>query len=125
MRSPRRTLAAATLVLEAFVLFFAALVAKDLSDLSTAQAVGGGSVLALACVLTAGLLRSRAGFALGWTLQAVMIATGFAVPMMFGIGALFAALWWAGLVVGTKVEQERAYVAGVLAAREQERPDPT
>ena len=125
MRSPRRTLAAATLVLEAFVLFFAALVAKDLSGLSTAQAVGGGSVLALACVVTAGLLRRRAGFALGWALQAVMIATGFAVPVMFAIGAVFAALWWAGLVVGTKVERERAYVAAVLAARAQEPPDPT
>jgi hypothetical protein len=110
-----RTLAATMLVLEAFVLFFAALVAKDLSDLSFGQAVGGGGVLALLCLFTAGLLRSRVGYALGWVLQLVMIATGFVVPMMFGIGLLFTVLWVVALVAGTKIERERAYVAKRLA----------
>jgi hypothetical protein len=117
VRSPLRTLAATVLVLEAFVLFFAALVAKDLSGLTVAQAVGGGGVLALLCLLTAGLLRHRVGYLVGWVLQLVMILTGIVVPMMFGIGVLFTALWVAGLFVGTKVERERAYVAAVLRSR--------
>jgi hypothetical protein len=106
------------LVLEAFVLFFAALVAKDLSNLSVGTAVGGGAVLALLCVLVAGGLRYRGGYAAGWVLQLVMIVTGFVVPMMFGIGILFTALWAASLFVGTKVERERAFVAARLAERE-------
>ena len=122
MRSPLRTLAATTLVLEAFVLIFAALVAKDLSHLSAGQAVGGGAVLALLCLLTAGLLRRPAGYWIGWALQLVLIVTGVVVPMMFGIGVLFAALWVAALVTGAKVERERAYVASVLDARDAPKP---
>ena len=60
MRSPRRTLAAATLSLEAFVVFFAGLVAKDLSSLSTPAALGLFCGLAVACLLTAGLLHASA-----------------------------------------------------------------
>ena len=70
MRSPRRTLAAATLSLEAFVVFFAGLVAKDTSSLSTGAALGLFAGLALACLLVAGLLRRRWGYAAGWVLQA-------------------------------------------------------
>lgn len=117
MRSPLRTLAATTLVLEAFVLVFAALVAMRLSGLSVTQALVCGGGLAVACLVAAGLLRSRVGYVLGWALQLVLILTGIVVPMMFGIGVLFTVLWVAGLVVGTKVERERAYVAAVLKAR--------
>jgi hypothetical protein len=60
MRSPRRTLAAATVSLEAFVVFFAGLVAKDLSSLSTGASLAVFGGLALACLLTAGLLRRLA-----------------------------------------------------------------
>jgi hypothetical protein len=112
-----RTLAATMLTLEAFVIFFAALVAKNLSDLSVGQAVGGGGVLAVLCLLTAGLLRWRAGYVVGWVLQLVMIGTGLIVPMMFGIGLLFTALWVVALVVGAKIERERAYVESRLADR--------
>lgn len=118
MRSPLRTIAASILVLEAFVLFFAALVAKDLSDLSPGTAVAGGGVLSLLCVLVAGLLRWRVGYLAGWVVQVVMIATGFVVPMMFGIGVLFTGLWAFGLHTGAKVERERAIVERELAARE-------
>ncbi|HEY6796003.1 MAG TPA: DUF4233 domain-containing protein [Kineosporiaceae bacterium] len=125
MRSPLRTLAATMLVLEAFVLFFATLVAKDLSGIGPGPALGGGGGLALACLLAAGLARFRAGLAVGWALQLVMIGTGFVVPMMFGIGLLFTGLWAAALFVGTKIERERAYVARVLAARQTAPDDPT
>jgi hypothetical protein len=105
------------LALEAFVLFFAALVAKDLSSLGTPRALGGGGALAVLCLVTAGLLRFRAGYLIGWALQLIMIATGVVVPMMFGIGLLFTVLWAAALVLGTRIERERAYVGAVLAAR--------
>ena len=69
MRSPTRTLAASTLVFEALVVFFAGLVAKDLSSLSTGEALGLFGGVALACLLVAGLLRRPAGYVVGSVLQ--------------------------------------------------------
>lgn len=111
MRSPRRTLAAATLLFEALVVFFAGLVAKDLSSLSAGVALGIFSALAVACLVTAGLLRSPVGYALGWGVQVVAIASGFWVPVMFFLGGVFALLWWVALRQGARIERERAVPA--------------
>ena len=112
MRSPRRTLAAATVSLEAFVVFFGGLVAKDLSELSTAAALGVFGGVAVACVLTAGVLRRPWGYGFGWLVQVAAVATGFLVPAMFFLGALFAVLWFVALRQGARIERERAeYVA--------------
>ncbi len=108
MRSPRRTLAAATVSLEAFVVFFAGLVAKDLSALSTGAALGIFGGLAVACLLTAGVLRRRWGYGFGWLVQAAAVATGLWVPVMFFLGALFAILWFVALRQGARIERERA-----------------
>jgi len=108
MRSPMRTMAASMLVLEAFVVFFAGLVAKDLSGISTRAALAVFGALALACLVTAGVLRSRVGFVLGSVLQVAVIATGVLVPAMFFLGAVFAGLWLAALVQGRRIERERA-----------------
>src|SRR4051794_24424271 len=108
MRSPRRTLAAATVSLEAFVVFFAGLVAKDLSSLSTGAALAVFGGLAVACLLTAGVLGRSWGYAFGWCVQAAAIATGFVVPVMFFLGALFALLWFVALQQGARIERERA-----------------
>jgi hypothetical protein len=118
-------MAASTLTLEAFVVFFAALVAKDLSSLSTPAAVGAGAAIAVGCLLVAGLLRFRVGYLLGSVLQLVLIGTGFWVPMMFFIGVVFAALWVASLYWGTRIERERAIVAAGLAQRSPQSADPT
>ena len=112
MRSPRRTMAAAMLTLESFAVFFAGLVAKDLSDLGVGRALALPGGLALACLVVAGLLRLRAGYLLGSLLQVAVIATGYWVRSMYAVGALFALLWFVALWVGTKVEQERAAYAG-------------
>jgi len=108
MRAPRRVLAASTLTLEAFVVFFAALVAKDLTRLSTGQSLALFGGLALACLLAAGMLRSRAGFAVGTALQVAVIATGVLVPTMLFLGLVFAGLWAASLYWGARIERERA-----------------
>ncbi len=102
-----RTLAATVLIFEALVVLFAALVAKDLSGLSTGQALGGGGVLALLLVLTTGLLRSRVGYVVGSVLQFVLVATALVVPTMLVVGVVFAGLWVAALVVGRRIAQAR------------------
>lgn len=109
MRSPKRTLAASMLVLEAFAVFFGALVAGRMnSDLGIGRALTILGGLALACVVTAGLLRWRAGFLLGGVLQVLVIATGLWLPAMYFVGAVFALLWVLALRVGGRIERERA-----------------
>jgi Protein of unknown function (DUF4233) len=112
MRSPRRTLASATVSLEAFVVFFAGLVAKDLSSLSSGRALGLFSGLAVACLLTAGLLQRPWGYAFGWVVQAAVVASGFWVPVMFFLGGVFLVLWWVALSQGARIEREREAYAG-------------
>ena len=117
MRAPKRMLAASTLTFEALAVFFASLVAKELSSLSTGQSLALFGGLAVACLLCAGLLRRPFGYALGTLLQAAVVATGFVVPSMFGIGLVFAALWALSLALGGRMERENALLA---AARERD-----
>jgi hypothetical protein len=100
VRSPSRVLAATVLCFEALVVFFAGLVAKDLSSASPAVALAASGGLALACLLCVGLLRTRAGYVLGSVLQVGVLAAGLWVPVMFFLGLVFAALWAFALVVG-------------------------
>lgn len=108
VRDPKRAMAATVLVFEALVVVFAALVAKDLSGLSTGQAVGGGAVLALVLALSSGLLGRPGGYWWGSLLQVAVVATGAVVPVMIGVGLLFTSLWVAAVVIGTRIERERA-----------------
>lgn len=99
----QRRLCAVVLTFEGLMVFFGALVASRISDVSsgTALAVGGG--LALACILASGALRGPRGIAIGWALQVLVIATGFVVTAMFFMGAAFACLWIAALRIGAMV----------------------
>lgn len=103
-----RTLCASTLIGEFFVIGFAGLVAMKQPELTpgTVWAVSGGA-MAL-CVLLCGMLGRRGALAVGWLLQAGLIASGFAVPVMFFLGAVFAALWWAAVHFGRKVDEAKA-----------------
>lgn len=106
-RSARRQFSATILALEAFVVLFAALVAHGLraAPPSVVWAVGGS--LALALLLVAGMLRWPGGYVAGSVLQAAILATGLAVPMMFVVGAIFAILWIIALRLGSRIDRER------------------
>jgi hypothetical protein len=102
-------LCASVLVFEALVVALAIPVAVTLSDVNGATAGWVGGALAVACLVCAGLLRSRLGYALGWALQVLIIACGFVVPAMFALGAVFAAIWWLAIRLGRKAaEAEQA-----------------
>lgn len=104
----RSRLAATCLALEAFLVFFATLVASTLVDLprSTIWAVGGA--LVLACLVAVGLVRRPVGLVLGWVLQVLVLATGFWVPAMFFMGGLFVAMWVWLLAIGSRIDREKA-----------------
>jgi hypothetical protein len=98
-------MAATTLTMEALVVIFAGLVAKDLSSLSLGAALGISAALAVACLLAAGLLRSRLGYVLGSVLQVLIIAYGIWLATMYFVGAFFAVLWITSLVTGARLER--------------------
>lgn len=97
MRPPGRAVGATVLCSEALVVFFAGLVAKDLSRLSQGQALGFAGALAVVLLLTAGLLGRPFGRVLGSVIQVAVVAAGFWVPAMFVVGPVFVLLWVAAL----------------------------
>ncbi|GAA2755450.1 DUF4233 domain-containing protein [Actinopolymorpha rutila] len=103
-----RSVLAAILVFEAIIVGLAIPVAVSIEDVSggRAGAVGGG--IAVACLVTAGLLRYPAGRVIGSVLQVVAIALGVVVPLMFFLGAIFAVLWFVCLVLDRRVVALRA-----------------
>ena len=107
-RSPRRGMCAAVLCLEAITIGLSTPVMISVSDVATGTAVATGLGLALACLLLAGMLRGEWAYALGWLIQVAAIALGLLVPLMFFLGAVFAALWAAAYFLGRKIERERA-----------------
>ncbi|MFE1754961.1 DUF4233 domain-containing protein [Streptomyces anandii] len=110
-----RTLCSSTLIGEFFVIGFAALVAMKDPGLSTTAVWTVSGVAMLLCVLLCGMLTRPGGIALGWALQIALIASGLVVPTMYFMGAVFAALWWASVHFGRKVDEAKARFAAQAA----------
>jgi len=108
-----RRLAGVVIGTQGLAVFFGALVARALAA-STATATGSstsgtfllaGSLLAVLCILDAGLLRRPWGITLGWALQVATLASAFIVPAMLAVGLLFGALWVLALVQGRAMDE--------------------
>ncbi|MCX4990942.1 MULTISPECIES: DUF4233 domain-containing protein [unclassified Streptomyces] len=117
-----RTLCASTLIGEFFVIGFAGLVAMKEPDLATATVWTVCGVLMALSVLLCGMITRPGGVQLGWALQVLLIAGGFVVPSMFVLGAAFAALWWASVHYGRKIDEAKARFAAQAQAQAQTQP---
>ncbi|SPF02945.1 DUF4233 domain-containing protein [Streptomyces sp. MA5143a] len=106
-----RTLCASTLIGEFFVIGFAGLVAMKDPDLAMSTVWTVSGVAMFLCVVLCGLVTRPGGVQLGWALQIALILSGFFVPTMFFMGAVFAALWWASVHFGRKVDEAKARFA--------------
>jgi len=106
-----RTLCASTLIGEFFVIGFAGLVARKDLDLATSTVWTVSGIAMFLCVALCGVVTRPGGIAFGWALQVALIASGFVVPTMFFMGAVFAALWWASVHYGRKVDEAKARFA--------------
>ncbi|MEU3342578.1 DUF4233 domain-containing protein [Streptomyces sp. NPDC006668] len=106
-----RTLCASTLIGEFFVIGFAGLVAMKDPDLSMGTVWTVSGIAMFLCLLLCGVVTRPGGIAFGWALQAALIASGFVVPTMFFLGAIFAALWWASVHYGRKIDEAKARFA--------------
>ncbi|MFI5659171.1 DUF4233 domain-containing protein [Streptomyces sp. NPDC051684] len=103
-----RILCSSTLLAEFFVIGFAGLVAMKDPDLSATLVWTVSGIAMLLSVLLCGMVTRPGGVQLGWALQIALIISGFFVPVMFFLGACFAALWWASVHFGRKVDEAKA-----------------
>ncbi|MFF4207833.1 DUF4233 domain-containing protein [Streptomyces sp. NPDC001796] len=103
-----RTLCASTLIGEFFVIGFAGLVAMKDPGLSTGTVWTVSGIAMVLSILLCGMITRPGGVQLGWALQIALIAAGFFVPTMFFMGAVFAALWWASVHYGRKIDEAKA-----------------
>ncbi|CAM5308324.1 hypothetical protein SALBM135S_04791 [Streptomyces alboniger] len=108
-----RTLCASTLIGEFFVIGFAGLVAMKDPDLSMGTVWTVCGIAMLLSVLLCGVITRPGGVQLGWALQIALIASGFVVPVMFFMGAVFAALWWASVHFGRQIDEAKARFAAM------------
>ncbi|WP_328721683.1 DUF4233 domain-containing protein [Streptomyces sp. NBC_00247] len=111
-----RTLCASTLIGEFFVIGFAGLVAMKSDDLTTATVWTVCGIGMLLSVLLCGMLGRPGGVALGWALQIALVVSGVFVPVMYFLGVAFAALWWASVHYGRKIDEAKARWAAMEAA---------
>jgi hypothetical protein len=111
-RTVTESLLSIVLLLEAFVLFFASLTVFGLKVLEPAlpawAALVGGGVFIVVVLVTTAVLRYPWGVAIGWVLQAALIAVGFLAPMMFLVGAGFALFWIYCFTRGRRIDRDRA-----------------
>ncbi|MFG2716784.1 DUF4233 domain-containing protein [Streptomyces sp. NPDC048416] len=112
-----RTLCASTLIGEFFVIAFAGLVAMKDPGLATTTVWTVCGIGMLLSVLLCGMLGRRGGVELGWALQIALILSGFAVPLMFFMGVLFGALWWASVHYGRRIDEAKARFAAQAEAQ--------
>jgi hypothetical protein len=114
VRAPRRTrtatesLLSIVLGLEAVLTFFLTVTAFGLKVAPPAVVFGGGAALFVLLLCAAWLTRYRVGVWLGWVLQAVLIAAGFVLALMFFIGAGFTAIWIYCFVTGRRLDARNA-----------------
>ncbi|WEO97443.1 DUF4233 domain-containing protein [Streptomyces sp. FXJ1.172] len=106
-----RTLCSSTLIGEFFIIGFAGLVAMKDPSLSASTVWLVSGVAMLLCVLMCAVVTRPGGVALGWVLQIALIASGAFVPLMYFLGVVFAALWWASVHFGRKVDEAKARFA--------------
>jgi|ERR1700683_3491432 hypothetical protein len=99
-------LSATVLILEAVVIALTIVPAIKLAHVAPGPAGLIGGIAAVAAIVLAGLARRFLNVTLagGSLLQALVIASGAVLPVMYILGVIFAMLWVTGIWLGHRVE---------------------
>ena len=108
VRSASESLLSIALLLEAVLVFFIVMVAFGLKLLPIPVVFGGGAVLAALLLVAGRLAGGPVGVWIGWVLQVALIALGILLPLMYFIGAIFAAIWIYCFVIGRRLDRRKA-----------------
>jgi hypothetical protein len=102
-----KRLCATVLIMEAIVIGLSIPVAIQIDHLSPGSAGLAGGIAAGGAVLLALLARRvlTATLVGGSVLQVYVIVSGVIVPVMYFLGAIFAALWVVGILLGRRIER--------------------
>jgi hypothetical protein len=92
-RSINQILLSIPLTLEVVLVYFAGITASGLKAIPTEVATIGGLAFSIALIAAIVLLRFEWGVWVGWVLQVALLATGFILPIMFFVSAIFVAMW--------------------------------
>jgi Protein of unknown function (DUF4233) len=103
-----RVMCGAVLGFESVILLLTIPVLVTVADVDTAWALAVGLGLAVLAVVGSATLRHPYGYWLGHLVQVGAVGLGFLTPVMFLLGAIFAALWVLALVLGRRVEEAKA-----------------
>jgi Protein of unknown function (DUF4233) len=105
-RTGMSRLTATVLLLEAFVIALTIVPAVKLEDATPASAGAAAGVAVVAAIALAVLARKRLPVTLvgGSLLQALIIASGVVLSVMYILGGIFALLWVTGIWLGHRVE---------------------
>jgi len=106
-RTTTESLLSIVLLLEAILLFFVTLVLFGLKTVPPAVAFGGGAAFVVVILATILLVRWPVGIAVGCAIQLGLIALGLLNPVMYLVGAGFAAFWIWCLVRGRQIDRRR------------------
>jgi hypothetical protein len=105
-----RTAARIVLVAELFVVLFAGLVARGLSDASGWTVLWVCLAVVAVCIAAVATLECGiVGFVLGSIVQVLLLAATYWIHLMAVVGAVFAALWVIALVQGKRAEEMRVF----------------
>jgi Protein of unknown function (DUF4233) len=101
-----RRLCAIVLIMETVVIWLSIPVALAVNHASPSRIGVAGVFLAVAAVVLAALARRRPRWTIigGSVLQVLVIAAGVIVPVMYFLGAIFAALWVIGIGLGRRLD---------------------
>ena len=102
-----KRLCSTVLIMEAIVIGLAIPVSIHIDHLTPHTAGLTGGIAAVAAVVIALVARwqLQVTLVLGSLLQAYLIASGQIVPVMYVLGAIFAAFWVIGIWLGRRVER--------------------
>ena len=104
----KRQFAATVLMLEAFLVLFATLVAFGLrvAEPTIVWVVGGALMVVL--VMLSRLVGQPGSYVAGSVAQGVVLAGAFVIPLLLVIGLVFVAMWVTALRLGGRIDRERA-----------------
>lgn len=114
-RTPRtlaQKLGSIVLGFEAIVVFLAGLTVYGLNALPSGVpswwGIVGGVVLAVAMIALAGAIARPGAIAIGWVLQALVLASAVLVPTIALVALIFGGMWGYATIVGARMDRAHA-----------------
>lgn len=107
----QRRLCSAILFLQSVVLGLSTIVLVNDDGVGRTKGLLIGLGLCVLCLLTAGMLRKRWAYGVGWLIQAGSLALGAVTSVMIVLGVLFGVLWFTAFRLGAMIDRDKAAAA--------------